>query len=496
MSVARNAVIVLLVVLLALDLAAANAVVAADRTVLNPDFVTTTLEEEGAYEQAEPIVVEQLPTDELEAEGIESLPIDPEQVARAALDATYLQSQIEPNIEAIYAYLHGSNDQLELLIDLEPAKDAIVDAVVAELTNASASELVGALGDETTTSFEAEGFTFDLATVAAMAEDEETFTAERQKLRAVIRDRVLTRLVDRAFQSASDDELLALVIEDYNPDDYTEEEKDQLVSDNEPEIRAELRSKIEAERGDEIDAAVDRELADRRQEIRAEVKTNLNASLDAPPEFAEPMVDLALVAVDGYVADISHDEFSAQFEAAADELAVGAGALLDQQVDEQVPDELDLTEELDTAARQNLEQAREVVGYLDLLAVGLPILGLVLIGLLYLVSKSIAVTAIGGGLGLVIGGLPGLIAAGTIRGRLSDALAGSGLPAGLQDLALAVAGQVADAVMLQSGAMAGVGVLVLLVGLALHSGAIEPPGSTTPTAAEAESAEPESADAE
>lgn len=53
MSWLKTTFLVLLVALLAVDLAAANAVVAADRTLLNPDFVTITLEEENPYEQAD-----------------------------------------------------------------------------------------------------------------------------------------------------------------------------------------------------------------------------------------------------------------------------------------------------------------------------------------------------------------------------------------------------------------------------------------------------------
>ncbi len=477
MSVLRNAALVLLVVLLAVDLAAANAVVAADRTVLNPGFVTTTLEEEGAYEQAEPIVLEQLPTDQLEGEDAPPLPVDPQTVAAAAVDPAYLQAQIEPNIERTYAYLHGNRQDLELTIDLEPAKTAIADSVEAELTNASPTELVDAFGGNEDLSFEAEGVTIELSTVAEMAEEESTFEAERAALREAIRDRVIARLVNQSFAEASNDELLALVIDDYDPTAYNDSEKEQLVADNEPEIRAALRDRIESERGGEIDDAVDQQLAEKRERIRTEVKQNLNESLsDVAPVVREPAVDLVLVGVDGYVADVTHDEFSAEFDAATDDLAAGISVLIERKLDEEVPDELDLTEQLDPSARQSLEDARQAVGIVDLLSMGLPALGAVLIGLVFLVSRSVAVTGIGAGVGLTIGGLPPLIGTGLVRSRLQDAIASAELPAAMGDLVLGVVGQVMDAVFLQSAVVSGVGVVVLAAGLALHFGVVALPG--------------------
>ncbi|MDZ7701754.1 MAG: hypothetical protein U5J98_06630 [Halobacteriales archaeon] len=477
MGILRNGVIVLLVVLLAVNLAAANALVAADRTVLNPGFVTTTLEEEGAYEQAQPIVLEQLPTEQLEGEDAPPLPIDPQTVAATAVDAAYLQSQIEPNIERTYAYLHGNSDELELVIDLEPAKDAIAAAVEAELTNASPTELVDAIGGSEDLSFEAQGVTIELSTVAEMAESESTFDAERAELRATIRERVLDQLVNQTFAEASNDELLALVIDDYDPNEYNESEKEQLVDDNEDEIRTALRDRIESERGGEIDAAVEEQLSENRELIRTNAAQSINESLsDVSPAVREPAVELVLVAVDGYVADVSHDEFSASFDAAADDLAAGITTLLEAELDEQVPDTLDLTEQLDSSAMQSLEDARQAVGLIDLLSIGLPALGAVLIGLIFLASRSVAVTGIGAGIGLTIGGLPPVLGTGLVRARLEEAIASAELPAAMGDLVLAVVGQVTDAVFLQSAIVTGVGVVVLAAGLALQFGIVSLPG--------------------
>lgn len=475
MSLARSAVIVLLVALLAVDLGAANAAVAADRTVLNPGFVTTTLEEEGAYEAAEPIVLDQLPADDSTEGEAPPLPVDPQTVAAAAIDAEYVQSQVEPNIERTYAYLHGRTDELQLSIDLVPAKTAIADAVEDELTNASPTELVETVGgEEGDLTFEASGTTIELTTVAEMAEDESTFRAERRELRQTVRDRVVTAAVDEAFDRATNDDLLRLVIPDYDPDAYTEAEKEQLVADNEAAIREELREQIEAEDDGEIAAAVDERLAENREAVRANVSASMNESLgDLDPAVAEPVRDLALVAVDGYLADVTHDEFSAEFGAATDDLAAGMGVLVEDQLDEEIPNRVDLDEQLDAEAMRNLDQARQAVGWIDLLSVVLPLVGLGLIGGLFLLTRTVAVTAIGAGVGLALGGLPVLAGAALIPGWLRTAMANGQAPPAVAELGLAVVGQVADAVFLQSAVVVGVGVVALAAGLALHLGLVD-----------------------
>lgn len=479
MSAYRTLGIVLLVSLLAVDLVAANALVAIDRTVLNPGFVTTTLEEEHAYEHAERIVLDGLPAEELEGAENDTGPrlIDTRAILAEALDPDYLQSQLEPNIERVYAYLHGNRDKLDLVIDLGPAKVAMADAIEAELRNASAPELIGTVaGEGEDPSLSMADGSFDLVTAAEMAEDEATFHAERQAFREVIRERVVTGFVEQAFAEASNDDLLDLVIEDYDPSEYTESEKAQLVDENELEIRSALREEVEAESEGQIEAEVDEQLAETRDAVRRNITAGMNGSLgEVPPAVAEPLTALTLVAVDGYMADVSHDEFSAEFEAATVELADGIATVLTAQLDEEVPDRIDVADELDPAAQQELEEAREVVGIIDLLALVLPLVGAVLLGLLYLLSRSIPVTAMGGGLGLTIGGLPTLIVAGSVHDRLRDLLGDGSLPAGFEELFIAIAGQFADAVFFQSAVVVGLGVVAFGAGLAIHLGLVELP---------------------
>lgn len=476
MGVVRSAAIVLLVALLAVDLAAANALVAADRTVLNPGFVTTTLEEENAYNEAEPLIVESLPLGELGSTDGESppLPVDPDAVAGAALDPAYLEAQVEPNIERALAYLHGNADELQLAVDLEPVKGAVADAVEAELANASPTELVEVVGgDGRELTLEENGVTIDLVTAARMAENDTVFRSERAAFRADIRERVLDRLVDRRFRNATDDERLALVIDDYDPSAYTEDEKARTVEEREPEIRAAIRERIESADDGRLAEAVDDRLAAVRESVRADVSNRLNESLaDAEPGIAPPMADLVLVAVDGYLADTTYEAYRADFQAAADDLAAGLATVIETRLDEQAPDRVDIDEQLDETAMENLEQARRTVVLIDWLAIGLPLLALLIIGLVYLASRSVAVTAVGAGVGLVLGGLPGLVGAALLPARLRTVLLSGDAPPAVADLGLALAGQVTDAVFVQSGVVVALGIVAVAAGLALRFGVI------------------------
>lgn len=469
----RTAGLVLLVVLLAVDVAVANAAVAADRTVLDADFVTSTLAEEAAYGQVEPVLIDQLPTNETDGEGgMPPMPVDQETVIAAALDAEYVRSQVDPNVERAYAYLHGDADELQLVVDAEPAKAALVEAVETELSEASAGELLTTIaGGERNLTVGADGVELDPATVSEMADDEATFHAERTALRDTVRDRVVAALVEEAFAAWSDDALLALVVEDYDPDAHTDAEKSAMVAEREGDIRTAVTGEIEAERGEEIDRAVDDRLAEHRDAIRA----NVSASLDGvDPSIAEPTTDLLLVAVDGYVADVTHGEFSADLEAAANALAPPVADALEAELDASIPDRIDVDDELTPEAERTLETVRRIVGVIDLLALALPVAGLGLVGGLYLVSRSVVVSTIGAGIGLGVGGVPWIVVAAIGPGRFRQLLAGEPAPPAVAELALAIVGQVADAILLQSAVVSGLGALLLVTGLAVHFDLVDP----------------------
>lgn len=121
MGAKRKALLIGLGAVFFLALLSANLVVAADRTVLDAEFVKDTAEESGLYEGL---------TDDFE-EGMGSEAPDGDEwplersassVFRAAVTEEYVRSQSEANIDRAYGYLHGERSRLRVELAMEPVK--------------------------------------------------------------------------------------------------------------------------------------------------------------------------------------------------------------------------------------------------------------------------------------------------------------------------------------------------------------------------------------
>jgi len=414
MSTGRTAAVAVVALLLTASVAGANVVVAGQRTVLDAGYVTDTLEDEGAYADLEDAVRDQL-SDGLDEGGPVEGELGP--VADAldigngsalvddAVDRAYLQSQVERNVEAAYAYLHGDDATLNLSVDLEPVKTGVSEALGDRVRNASVAELVGAAN----VSQDLTVVPVNESVVAGLGANASSYQATREEFRTAVRDRVLDRLADQAFQDASNDDLLALVIPDYDPEEYSESEKEQMVSDRETEIRTALRERIESERGDEVDAAVQDELA--AVHDRAESRSDELVPDDVPSDLATPVADLALAVVGGLTTDQSYDEYVASTDAAKADLAAGVETYVGDALDGEIEDRRSLSDDLDADTRDTLRQAANYVQLGDQLALLLPLVAAAAVGLLYLATRSLVATARTAGGSLLTVGVLGAVGA-------------------------------------------------------------------------------------
>ncbi|AFZ72935.1 hypothetical protein [Natronobacterium gregoryi] len=153
-------------IVLVVALLSTNLVVAADRTVLDSDFVKDTADEEGLYAALAQEVQEDamqtlstsgnaLPADELE-DGVREAVIEAE-----------IREQGEKNVDRLYAFLHGETDELHLEIDLERANQNVLTELEEEMTGLDLGEADFPQGDE----------------IEAMAESEEQFAQYRDEFR-------------------------------------------------------------------------------------------------------------------------------------------------------------------------------------------------------------------------------------------------------------------------------------------------------------------------
>lgn len=471
MSIARRLGVAAVVVALVTTLFAGNVVIAAHQTVLDPGFVTDTLDEENAYEA----IHEQVLSDgSLPVGDAETLPPFASDLAGEIVTPGYIQSQTEANIDRTYGYLHGSRDSLVVVVDTEPLKERTDDAVAAAVQNVSARELADFAGFD---GGSLDGVPVDSSTLFALSDGPESFSDSRTEVRSVARDRLLTRLVDSQFEQSSNDELLELVIDDYNSDDYTEEEKEQLVADRESEIRTALREQIEAERGEEIDDTVTTLLNQSRSDLKSQYAT-FDTGFGSEVDSAAG--DLVGVYIDGLLTpDVTYDEFSSELNATKADLGSAIGDVARERLDEQVSDQLVLSNQLGTEARENVVRARASIVLMDVLGWFLPLLALVLAGLIWVVSDAVETAALWSGVAALLAGAPGY-AATTLFGSQVEQNVQSAFPedqTALADVAVGLISDTLSTLSAQSLLLVVAGAVLALVGGAVRFGVVDLPGS-------------------
>lgn len=160
-----TALVVVLGVVLLLFLGAANVAYAADRTVLDSEYVVETMDDEDAFATMTVELREELLADinqnietQIRGEFEVELPVqdpaleeelddidqeaiivrlieeelDPEAYVQAAITEEFVRGEVARNVENFYAYLHGETDELRLWVNLAEPRDTIVDAIASE----------------------------------------------------------------------------------------------------------------------------------------------------------------------------------------------------------------------------------------------------------------------------------------------------------------------------------------------------------------------------
>lgn len=160
----------LLGVVLLFAVTGANISVAADRTVLDSDYVTETLDEEGAFSE----LTTEFRTDvsgEISSAtdglalppGLDISELDSQAVAQRSVTEPYVREEVTANIDQFYAFLRGDQNGLELAVDFRPVKSSVSEAIV-EATEIDTPTLVGSASDD-----------IDAEPIAALGESEERF---------------------------------------------------------------------------------------------------------------------------------------------------------------------------------------------------------------------------------------------------------------------------------------------------------------------------------
>lgn len=414
MSVARRLGIAAVVVALTVTLFAGNVVVAGHQTVLDPDYVAETVAEEDGYEALQTELAGQgtLPLGETGP-----LPGAGTELVGRILTPEYLQSQTEANLDRLYAYLHGNERRLRLVVDTAPLKNRTAVVVAETVENTSGRELAEFAGFE---SREIGGVTVD-RTVLAMGENESAFRTARSRVRERVRERVAD-----GQQSA---------------------EADRRVNETLRQLRPAVRERVTAvDTG--FDAGVDREAG-----------------------------ELVGVYVDGLLSpSAEYDEFRANLTAQKAALGEALGTAVRDRLDRTVPNTLAPTDFLPAEAQRPLIRLRAAVVFLDVLGWLLPLLSVAVAAQLWLLADDPGTPVLWTGVAGLLAGLPGLLVGEAAETAVSDQLRAAAPETGEAVVAVltALAGGVFGTLSAQSLALVGGGVVLAAVGGLVRTGIVDP----------------------
>lgn len=411
MGLARKVGLVGLAVVLFVSLLSANAAVALDRTVLDAEFTKETAEEADLYETLADELRSQIVGSEQTSN--EQLPIDrtPEELLQAVDLEAYFRSQGGENIDATYEYLHGETEEPQIEFETEPLKEEMVDEVETDVQDTNLSDLDEMFGTE------AEGAPSG-AELERMAKSRETFENQCKEFRE--------------------------------------------------ERKAEIQAETERELSDEeLEAALDDRMDDIRQEMIEGVDSG-EGELEGPQaELKEPVRTLQIAYIDAVTGEITYEEYTQTVKTARGDIRDGFVDIFEAQLDEQLPESVDVTEQLGEEQMETLETAQTAVSVISTLAIVLPILSLVVAGGIgWLAPRSTAAMEIGI-VSLLVGaiGVAGsFVATEQFRQMFDPANAPPGIGAFVRSFVTGILG----AVTWQSAFLAIIGVIAVAVGLAIR----------------------------
>jgi len=401
-------------VLLLLTVGAANVVVTAERTALNGEYVSDTLESGGVYESLTEEAQETIQS-EIESfspensqqvpDGVDFSDLDARALADEAVSEPYVRSQANENVDRAFAYLHGDRSEPNLRIDTEPLQ-ANVSAAVSE--QVEAVDPAALLNDA---SFRVEGYEVDGSLAQEMYQSRAGYQAYRSDIRART-----------------------------DP-----QEREEINS----EAKAEARSRAQQATGQY------------NQQITQGTITIQEAVIDGLTDDR-----------------MTYEEFRNAYDAGRTQISDGAGQAAASEIDERVGGEITPSELADGELGSTLEDARGYVQLMDTLQLALPIAALLLIALLYGIARAWQPTANVVGKVFVTAGVFALVAVlvqsvllGIVEDRVGSQLENNDVVG--VDLVTSLVEGVFETLTIQSGLLVVTGLVLLGVVYADENGHLD-----------------------
>lgn len=467
MSTGRKATLVVVALLLATSVAGTALVFTGHQTLLSAEFAKETAGDTGLYDQFEAEITTGVSQD-IEAGSNPDDPFAPtfesEAIAEDAVTSEFVRSQLDANIDRYYGFLHGERDSLDLYFDTEQLQENLGD----EIGEAARDIDLAAVVDEATTGVDTEirdtgvEVPLDAETFERMEANETSYNEEREQFQAELREAAL----DRTFEEAEPAELLVLIGED--PEQYDEAERRRIVDEREEEIKRELAET------EEFQTEFEESLQTVREETVEAIQSEVDRQKEERPDVVAKAVGELLVAmVDGLFTDQPHGEFIDRVERVDGELSDEAEQRARERVDETIPGRIDLAEDVDEGGVDDMASYVQLSGTAGWV---LLVLSLGLVGGSYALSRSAVPTLATVGSGVSVAGL-GLLVGSVVGGRWFVSQLRADLEGGDNPMAEFTVGLLDGTfgfMTTVSLLVLGCGVVLLVVGFAIHRGYIEP----------------------
>jgi len=204
-----------------------------------------------------------------------------------------------------------------------------------------------------------------------------------------------------------------------------------------------------------------------RDDINQTVVDNTRPQVsELPPYLQDSIFRLETTFVLGFTSDLSHEEFRERVEGARDDFYGSIARYAQEQVNSQVDDTIDVTEQLSGSDRQAIDQTADRVQLVGTAGTVLPVLAVVLALLILLVAHSVSKAARAVGASLLVAGVLGFListlASGWGRQRLEEIFADAD-----QDFVVETAQALVDGIFSALNTnflvVAGIGVVLLVV---------------------------------
>lgn len=114
---------------------------AADRTVLDEEFVKDAASDASLYEYLHAEIGAQIVPDTPSTPGSVPINITEEEVMTEIVTEEYIKGQVNTNIEQVYGYLHGETDEIALVINTEPVKANFRTVLAGKLETVTLADL-------------------------------------------------------------------------------------------------------------------------------------------------------------------------------------------------------------------------------------------------------------------------------------------------------------------------------------------------------------------